>query len=191
MKPDNQLQTIDQNREIIKGLKLLYDPDTILEKGAKETATGKFQIEPDSNVFKALTLLEFDNGVLMTTVLSDQYKTLAIDMSRQLQVEYDCKTVSEKATAELVAINYCRTLEIQRRVNNLLDKNGLSRIDLEFLSIMSKELDRANRHYLSAVQTLKLLRLPQLQLNIKTDTTIVGNNQLIQENKMGNAPSNL
>ena len=119
----------------------------------------------------------------MTTILSEQYKTFAIFLSRQLQVEYDCKTISEKATAELVAINYCRTLETQRKLNNLLSKDGLSRIDLEFFSILSKEIDRANRHYLLAIQALKAMKQPQLKFNIKTDTAILGNNQLIQENR--------
>ena len=185
MTSDKQIQTTEQNLELLKKLKLGYDPDLILERGVRESVAGDLKIEPGGNVFKALSLLEFDNGMLMTTALSEQYKTLAIYLSRQLQIEYDCKATSEKATAELVAINYCRTLEIQRRVNNLLDKDGLSRIDLEFLSILSKELDRANRHYLSAIQTLKIIKQPQLQLNIKTDTAILGNNQLIQENKHG------
>ena len=32
-------------------------------------------------------------------------------------------------------------------------------------------------------ETLKVIKQPQLQLNIKTDTAILGNNQLIQENR--------
>lgn len=182
MDSDRQIQTTQQNLEQMRKIKLQFDPDPVLEKAIEESAK-EIKANPETNIFKALTLLEFDNGVLMTTALSEQYKTLAIYLSRQLQVEYDCKGISEKATAELVAINYCRTLEIQRKVNNLLSKDGLSRIDLEYFSILSKELDRANRHYLSAIQTLKVIKQPQLQLNIRTDTAILGNNQLIQENK--------
>jgi hypothetical protein len=181
--PKDVANAPEQNLEQLSKIKLEFDPDQILEKAVKESATGQLKIAPESNFYKALSLLEFDNGMLMTTVLSEQYKTLAIYLSRQLQAEYNCKGISEKATAELVAINYCRTLEIQRRVNNLLGKDGLSRIDLEFFSLLSKELDRCNRHYLSAIQTLKIIKQPQLQLNIKTDTAILGNNQLIQENR--------
>ena len=185
MDTNKQIQTTKQNLEQIKRLRLQFDPDIILERTVKEPIIEGFKAEPGSDLYRAVTLLEFNNGTLMTSALSNQYKTLAIYLSRQLQAEYDCKTVIEKATAELVAINYCRTLEIQRRMNNLLNKDGLNRIELEFLSILSKELDRANRHYLSASQTLKAIRQPQLQFNIKTDTAILGNNQLIQENKHG------
>lgn len=162
------------------------DPNNVLREAEKKMVSLDFEAydaKGDDPIFKAMTLREFDNGALLTMTVPDYCKTFGIDLMRKFQNEYGCVTASEKATTELVAINYCRTLEIQRRVNNLLSKDSLGRIDLEFFSILCKELDRANRHYLSAVQALKVMKQPQFQLNIKTDTAILGNNQLIQENK--------
>lgn len=171
--------------EVIKQFRVPFDPDVVVESALKESgeAKGEQSITPESSIFKALTLFEFNNGMLMGMVLSEQYKTLAVNMSRELQIEFDCKTVSEKATAELVAINYCRTLEIQRRINNYLQLGSITDMGVKFLDVLSKELDRANRHYLTAVQVLKTMKQPKLQLNIKTDMTILGKNQLIQTNR--------
>ena len=143
----------------------------------------KQRLKLEDSIFKALTLLEFDNGMLMTLALPEHYETLAINMSRELQVEYGCKTISEKATAELIAINYCRTLEIQRRINSYLQEGSITDMGVRFLGVLSKELDRANRHYLMAVQTLRAMKQPPLKLTIKTDTAILGKNQIIQANR--------
>ena len=171
--------------EVIKQFRVPFDPDVVVESVLKESGEAKREqsITPESSIFKALTLFEFNNGMLMGMVLSEQYKTLAVNMSRELQTEFDCKTVSEKATAQLVAINYCRTLEIQRRINSYLQPGSITDMGVKFLDVLSRELDRANRHYLTAVQVLKTMKQPKLQLNIKTDTAILGKNQLIQTNR--------
>jgi len=47
---------------------------------------------------------------------------------------------------------------------------------------MSKEIDRAMRHYLTAIQVLNTMNQPKLQLTLKADTAVVGQNQIIQAN---------
>ena len=51
-----------------------------------------------------------------------------------------------------------------------------------FYKVASQELDRANRHYLASIQTLKAMKQSPMQDNIKTDTAIIGQNQLVQAN---------
>mgnify|MGYP001564062733 CR=1 FL=1 len=175
--------------ELMKQFRVPFDPDVVFDEVVKEVRQmklingGKHSFTPENYIFKAITLSEFDNGILMTEALSEHYKTLSIHMSRELQVEFMCKTVSEKATAELVAVNYCRTLEIQRRINNYLQLGSITDTGVRFLDVLSKELDRANRHYLTAVQALKTMKQSQPRVSIKTDTAIFGRNQLIQENR--------
>ena len=50
------------------------------------------------------------------------------------------------------------------------------------MAVMGKELDRANRHYLTAIQTLRMLKQPPMQLNIRANTAVVGQNQIVQAN---------
>ncbi len=137
----------------------------------------------DDPIFRAMTLSEFKNGGLMVECVPDQYRTFVIDMSHQLQKDYGCTLVSEKALAELVAINFTRTIEIQRKITNFIDMNSLTDNGVKYLAIMSKELDRANRHFIAAIQTLRMLKQPSMSVSIKTNTAIVGQNQVIQENQ--------
>lgn len=177
-------KTNEEIRDCIRKSKTLFDPDVVFHEVGKELndKEGKQEVLPKTNTFKAMTLFEFENGVLMSTTIAEQYKTFGIDMLRQLQKEYRCEGVSEKATAELVAVSYIRTLEIQHRINNYLELGTITTNGVGFLNIMSKELDRANRHYLTALQTLRTLKEQPLQVTFKTNTAIIGQNQIVQAN---------
>lgn len=178
-------KTLEEVRGHLKKNKLQIDPDVVLREVDKEFSSGKndnVPINPKSNYFRAMTLVEFDNGTLMFTIVPEQYRTFAIDMMRQLQKEYNCVLPSEKATTELIVLSFVRVLELQRRINGYISSQ-LSQTDISFFSTLSKELDRANRQYLSALQTLRMLKQPSLNVSIKTNTAIVGQNQLIQENQ--------
>lgn len=176
-------KTLDEVEEIINNLEFQYDPNCILAQSKDKLKYLKSGKPLDPLIYKAVTLNEFQNGVLLVLTIPEEYRTFAIDLLRKLQKEFNCSTTSEQATAELITVNYIRTLNIQSRIYQCLDLKEITDLRLNFLSIMSKELDRANRHYLTALQTLRMLKQPSLQVNIKTNTAIVGNNQLIQENQ--------
>lgn len=177
-------QSIAEVKECISQNRMMDDPDTVLNNVKKELSNAKAGqgVNPESNLYKAFTLFEFDKGVLMSAVIPERYRTFCIDFSRNLQREYQCETPSEKATAELVAINFVRTLEIQYRINCLLDLGHVTDNLVKHFAILSKELDRANRHYLNSLQTLKMIKQPMFEVNIKTQTAIVGQNQIVQSN---------
>lgn len=117
----------------------------------------------------------------MIGAVPERYRTFAIDFNRNLQKEFECQTPSEKATAELVTVNFIRTLEIQHKII-WRHEQGVDEIAMKYIAILSKELDRANRHYLNSLQTLKMLKQPTLEVNIKTQTAVVGQNQIVQAN---------
>lgn len=162
-----------------------YEPNCVLQEAEKQMATKggtSYVSDGKDAIFKAMTLTELENGTLLTMSTFDVYKTFAIDLMRKLQHEYCCETSSEKATAEIVALNFTRTLDIQRRLTNSLNSDNISSFRLSYLNILSKELDRANRHYLASLQALRTLRQPPLQLSIKAVTAVVGQNQIVQAN---------
>jgi hypothetical protein len=171
----------DNNKERLSKLKTQYDPIDIEREATKDldSFTGN-KVAPESPIFKALTLNEFDNGMLMTFALPEQLKTFAIDMSRKLQKEYDCGTISENATCELAALSYSRMLEAQRRITLVLAQGTTTELLNQFLATMSKELDRATRHYFSAIQTLRMMKQAPLNITIRAQTAIVGQNQIVQ-----------
>lgn len=141
---------------------------------------GEQSATPETFIFKAMTLYEFENGVLLTTAVSEAYKTLAIDLSHKLQKDFDCQSNAEKSLAEIATINYIRTLDIQRRMTNYLEKGSITDIGVRFLDVMSRELDRANRHYIQSVEALKMFKQPPMNLKINANTAVVGQNQVVQ-----------
>lgn len=172
--------------EVLEFLRLSrtgHDPDFVLEEAGKELV-GKFgkreSTIPAGNLYKSLTLLEFEKGILLVSVIPEMYRTFAIDLSRKLQVEFDCQSPSEKATAELAALNYVRTLEAQNRINSYLATGTFTEVGVKFLAVISKELDRANRHYLTTIQVLKTMNQPPFSVNVKTQTAVIGQNQIVQ-----------
>ncbi len=166
-----------------------YDPRNILEKAKVKMDNlkgGESLTTANDELFKALTLIEFDKGFLLTTIIPERYGAFGLNMLKELQKEYNCDLISEKATAELVVISYVRVLELQRKVSNCLEKGELRQIDLSYFSILSKELDRANRHYLSSLEALKSMKQPQLGVNIRANTAVIGQNQVVQSNNNPN-----
>ena len=161
------------------------DPTQILKEAEKKLMTldyDSYTLTDDDPIAKAMTLREFDNGTLLSMATPESYKTFGIDLMRKIQIEYGCVSASEKATAELAASNYVRTLVIQRHITNYLSLGTISEIGVKFLAVLGKELDRANRHYLTTIQTLRMLKQPPIQVNIKTNTAVVGQNQIVQTN---------
>lgn len=178
-------KTAEEIRDNLSRSKTGIDPEIVLREADKElNSSDKSKIDTTSkgNLFKAMTLLEFENGVLMATAVPEPYQTFGIEMLRRLQQEFHCESVSEKATAELTTVNYIRTLAIQHHINSYLNKDSFTDLGVRYLAVMSKELDKANRHYLASVQALKAMKQSLVQLNIKTDTAIIGQNQVVQAN---------
>lgn len=184
-------KTTEEIKNKVDRLQSPSDPNVILNKVGAELenlSEGDSLAKVDSNMFKAMTLSEFQNGHLLGLIVPDIYNTLAIDMLRKLQVEYNCQSISEKATAEIATLSFIRALDTQRQMRNIYeDEKGWGEFEVKALALLSKDLDRANRQYLCAIQTLRMLKQPTMSVNIKTNTAIVGQNQLIQENQNVNS----
>lgn len=168
-----------------------YKAEAVVRNAYKEYVKSgiKKAERPESNIFREMTLREFDVGILMTIALPETLRTFALDMSKKLQEEFDCKTVSEKSLAEMAALNYCRVLYIQRRMEMYLERDQITDIGVGFLKYTSQELDRAERHYLTSLQTLKSRREPPMQVNFRANTAVIGQNQVVQvkENEINKA----
>ena len=171
-------------KEFISGCAIGDDPIAVLKQAQHDldNIEDKQNMTAKSSLYKVLTLYEFDKGILATSAIPEKYRTFCIDFSRNLQKEYKCESSSEKATAELVAVNFIRTLEIQNKINSYLGLGNITDMGVKYLAVLSKELDRANRHYLNTLQTLKMIKLPTLEVNIRTQTAVVGQNQIVQSN---------
>lgn len=175
----------DNEGDILQYMTMQYDPRTVKRKATQELMSKKIgdelTVEPSGFLGKAMTLNEFHHGVLMGWALPETYQSFAVQLSRDYQNQYKCDSEGKKSLAELSAVNYCRILIIQRKINAYLSKNELHDLGLKYVAILSKELDRAQRHYLTSMQALEMGLQQPLTVSIRTNTANVATQQAIQQ----------
>ncbi|MFC1727568.1 hypothetical protein ACFL0Y_03525 [Patescibacteria group bacterium] len=192
--PKNKIaksRSIKQIRKSMINSGIGFDSDHILKLADKEVSNTKKLNEfgPETYFYKAITLFEFEKGLLLASSIPERYRIFAIDFSQNLQKEYDCLTPSEKSMTEIIALNFVRTLEIQHRIDSYLNIGSITDMGVKYLGVLSKELDRAQRHYLASLDALKTFKTPPLGVSIKTQTAIVGQKQIVQANNRQNVPN--
>lgn len=95
---------------------------------------------------------------------------------------------SEKYQSNLVSGHSCGNNNILysdiNRQHAYFGCNACNRakIEQQHYQTLGKELDRANRTYLSAIQTLRMMKQAPLQITVKAQTAFVGQNQMVQAN---------
>jgi len=201
-----EITTLEQLKAYVGQFKTSDDPENVLKEVVRELEfKHDLKNSPNTIDYQAMSLHEFTNGILMSEAIPQRYTTFAIEMLRQLIQDYACKTTAEKSLAEVVTINFVRILDIQEQMqismnfqrvrgkhdqpiaNDPFSKETcnackISEISLKLMGVLSKELDRANRHYLSSIQTLRMMKQSSMQVNIKTNTEVIGQNQVVQAN---------
>lgn len=177
-------KSTEEIRKLVGSCCLGFDPDYVLKLADDEIKgmKGPKEFAPDTNYYKAMTILEFDKGVLLVSSIPERFRVFALEFNRNLQAEYNCTTPSEKSMAEVAALNFVRTLVIQDRINSYLGIGSITDMGVKYLAVLSKELDRAERHYLASLEALKAFKAPPIAVNIKTQTAVVGQNQIVQAN---------
>jgi hypothetical protein len=134
---------------------------------------------------KALAAYGLYTHVPLEESVAEEYRPLVAEFSHQLVQDYDCKTSGEKALAETVVSAYIRILTYSRRLGGAVTGKStqIGKQHIEFYLMLGKELDRANRHFITALTTLKQLKAPSLEINVKTQTAFVAQNQQINATK--------
>lgn len=169
------------------------EPDRIMQE-LREDLLPKIQAGKDSkedrertteNISKALIISGLDNHYPLAETVEQRYRPLVIEFARGLVQEYNCQTPSEKALAQVVVGAYARILEYSRSLQACGKTDWFSHERNGFCSMLSKELDRANRHFVTALTTLKQIRTPSLQINVRTRAAFVAQNQQLNVNNPG------
>lgn len=174
-------------KDIIRSLS--NDPDNILETITKLVQQYRNSNKRDQNalfpeLFQKLKQGEFALGLEthrpLAETVSKQYEPMVIGFAQQLVKEYRCNTPSEKALAQVIAGAYARIIQYSMVFNNSCTRMGfLTSEKVGFYNMISKEIDRAQRHFISSFVTLKQLKSPNIELNVKAKTAFVSQNQQI------------
>lgn len=123
------------------------------------------------------------HGLLCLTD-TDKKKWFAMtDFTNALIAEYKCTTPSEMTLCEMVACNYFEKLRLTNRLSSTM--NAAEYITHErnsYITALGKSIERADRGYITALNTLRDIRSPMPNIHIKTNTAIVGTNQQFNSN---------
>lgn len=193
--------TVDEVRNIIKeDIHLACDPDYVLKDATKKfNAWMDAPTDKEAGVIKkdmmevhdkALLVLGLETHYPLADMVSQRYRGLAIEVARQLEKEYDCKASSERLLAQTTAGIYIKIIEYSRQLMACTQDISLSNEKNSYYSMISKELDRAHRQLITALTTLRQIKNPPIELNVKAKTAFVAQNQQINAvNNLENRPA--
>ena len=137
---------------------------------------------------KAMMINGLNNQWPLIESVGQGYKAFVANFALDLIKEYQCKTSSEKALAQIIASAHTRILEYSRQLTACQKDSSYSNKRAGFYSMISKEIDRANRQFIAALTTLKQLKAPSFEINVKTKAAFVAQNQ--QLNIKNNSSNN-
>jgi len=194
--------TLDEaKRMLIRGLSVEGDYQADLRQFRDEILPKFFQNDVEAQKealekYKDKTLgllvaLETDTHVGLMETFNSQYRGLAKELTKEVIKDYSCSTSLEKVLAESVVNAYIRILDTSRRFNNSAEVGEyITDNRTKYLAMLSKQIDRANRQFLSALMTLKQIKAPTIEMNIKTTNTFVAQNQQINAEKLSQTNGN-
>lgn len=185
------LKTEEKSKKLINSIRQImhyeYDikSEKLIDEGLAELAkmkTGEIPAEKCKRVQQVMKTLEFEKGQLLLMALPEEYRAFGLDYFRNIQIEHNCNTPTERSLAESISLCFMQTLFIQKKITAYLGLESISDTGIKYLGFLSVELDKAHKRYLSSLQILTSIKNPQAEMNVRAQTAIIGNNQLIQSN---------
>lgn len=152
--------------------------DTILKKFAENTfASEEDRARASIEINELSIACSLDSGHSLLESTSSAYRALALEVRRSLVEEFNCTLPSEKILVEQIVNAYIRKIEYSVLLTQHRQHSVLTHESIAFLSLCSKELDRAFRQLVSALETLKSIKQHPLNVHIKTQNAFVAQNQ--------------
>lgn len=119
-------------------------------------------------------------------VVSQDLQPKIAEFVKTLIIEYDCQTSLERSLCEVIAISHGRLISTSKLMNEDFNLHYPSKEKIQYLSILSKELDRENRNYLTAINTLIEIKSPKMTINVNTENAFLSQNQQFNNNQWKN-----
>ena len=166
------IERVRGNASVKTALKELTEsqlPNILLENEAPETASDNM------NILSLAYSLESGHALLES--VGDRYRSFALEMKRGLEQEFACEKPSERMLVDQIVSAHLRKLEYTRLMVKYREQEWLSQEKAAFLNFYSKETDRAHRHFISALETLKAIKQPPINVSVKAQNAFVAQNQ--------------
>src|SRR3989344_9423897 len=98
-------------------------------------------------------------------------------MRQQMIEDYECTKPSEKMLVDMALSDYYLSAHVSQKLMQCIDKDIFTDIGIDLIRTLSTELDRSRRRALAAYQTLQASKKPALNVHIRANNAVVGNNQ--------------
>jgi hypothetical protein len=171
------------------------DTDTIFRKLAEEVLpklmAGNDEEQrwaKDHLLFRsedAVMAMGFVNHYHLIPTADKQYAPLILNMTKQIEKDYNCCATDEKALAAVIAMAYIKIVDSSRMFSGWYENKERPSWDTstKHLEMLSRQMDRANRQFLSAIAMLKQIKQPPIEVNIRTKNAFVAQTQQINADK--------
>ena len=174
--------TVQEARSfVLESTSVLVDPNELLGKFANEYMPVVFscddgrQKEISEKISELALAFSSETGFMLMKSVGEEYRSLALQMKRDLQEEFDCKTVSERMLVDLMVNSYIKKLRYSDKMEH--NQKYIGHKYDSYRNYLSKEIDRSYRQFTSSLEILRFLRQPAIKVSIKTNNAFVGENQ--------------
>lgn len=166
--------------------KALADPEIMLKDFAvKFMPQIHSQEKIDEEMVKKISdlslALSIETGFMLMKSVDKQYHSLALQIRRDLQEEFACKTTSEKMLVDLAVNSFIRNLCYSDRMGQI--QGHIGKEYNNYRNYFSKEIDSAHRQFISTIETLKFIKQPTMKVNIKTNNAFLAEKQQFNNNR--------
>ncbi len=174
---------------ILQSTKENFGADRIIkEMGDKHLPAyreGKIEdIDISDDITKISRALSLESGHALVESVESKYNGFALEMRKELEKEFDCKTASEKALVNQSVNAHLRGLTFSRYL--VANQKSINSDLNNYFRFLSKEIDRTHRQFISAIETLKFIKQPSLKVNVKTNTAFFADKQQFNNNSKNN-----
>lgn len=128
-------------------------------------------------------MMGLDTHYPIINTVPEKYAPFLLGVIRNIIREYNCTTSLEKAVAENIAGAHIKTIYYSKILNDNIGKNSIGVDGVDFLEMIGKELDRANRQLNSSILTLRQIKAPPTSFKITATNAFIGQNQQVNNNK--------
>ncbi|MFH1712165.1 MAG: hypothetical protein ABH846_02940 [Patescibacteria group bacterium] len=180
------------NTDEIKSALAKFAFDTVFGTSSKESYQKVYKeilpqllgdrcVEDSKCLVKVLYRFGLDTHAALWESVSEKFGSLAMEFSKDLYEEYDCRTASEKALAQVAVNAFIRVFEYSSTLKTCMSNSVNTELTGPY-SLISKELDRANRQFTTALTALKQIKTPPIKVNVKANNAFMAKNQQFNQN---------
>ncbi|MCX6766846.1 MAG: hypothetical protein NT170_03680 [Candidatus Moranbacteria bacterium] len=178
-----KIRTLDEAKRIaIRSYMAVFEPNAALKELAEKQLPGmrngqEITGEVLKNADKVSLAFSLESGHALVESIEPKYRSFALQFKKDLEKEFDCKTASERALVDQAVNSHIRKISYSKSMMMRRDPGFLSHYKTGYLMFLSKEVDRAHRQFISAIETLKYCKQPTVRINVRSENSFMSQNQ--------------